>query len=88
MKANFNNCKKVFVGKGYQPQLYKWSPGCQTFQKNVGNIFNNGGNITPTFCDATDGSQGEDWVTTYVYNISLEDFMQKRKAYVSCGYVE
>lgn len=80
-----NNCKKVFVDKGYSPNLYLWSPGCPDFTKKrtVGKT-----NIPIIFCSATAGSQGQDWKTTYVYDLTLINNQQARLAYVECDYVE
>ena len=85
-----DNCKRVFVRKGYLPQLYKWSPGCTTYVPNAANKnkAGGGGNVTPSFCNATAGSQGQDWITTYVYNITVVDYQQQHSAYVECDYVQ
>ena len=82
------NQKKVFVGKGYLPQLYKWAPIPQTFTPSRINAGKGGGNVKPYFCNAKAGSQGQDWITTYVYNIAVIDFQQQHLAYVECDYVQ
>jgi len=88
MLPNRNNCRRVFVGKGYLPQMYKWSPGCPSFTPSGANIGKGGGNVKPYFCNATAGSQGQDWITTYVYNIAVVNYEQQRLAYVECDYVQ
>jgi hypothetical protein len=77
------NNKKVFVVKGFLPELYKWSPDSPTYNKKKPKQLN----IKPSFCNAIDGSQGEDWITTYVYNMTVINNKQARLAYVSCDYV-
>jgi hypothetical protein len=79
--------KKVFVQKTYSAQLYKWSPDTTIVKKNKDN--NNGkSNGKPYYCTATPNSQGEDWITTYCYNIVVLNGQQQRIAYVACDYVE
>jgi hypothetical protein len=80
-----NKCNRIFVDKGYTSNLYTWSPGCPDFTKKklIGD------NIRPiVYCSATAGSQGQDWVTTYVYDSSLINHKPARLAYVECDYVE
>ena len=74
--------KQVFVLKTYGAELYKWSP--------IPNNKNTKGleSKKPYFCTAFPGSQGEDWITTYCYNVVVVDGKQKRLAYVECDYVE
>ena len=74
--------KKVFTAKTYGAQLYKWSP--IPSDKKVSR-----GTEKPSFCNASPNSQGQDWITTYVYNISVApQGEQQRLAYVACDYVE
>jgi hypothetical protein len=73
--------KKVFTNKTFGAQLYKWSPLPTT--KNA-NLAHN----KPFYCTATAGSQGEDWITTYSYNITVVNGQQGHSAYVACDYVE
>lgn len=73
--------KKVFTKKTYGSQLYKWSP--LPFEKN--------GNVStekPFYCTATAGSQGEDWISTYSFDITVINGLQGHLAYVACDYVE
>jgi hypothetical protein len=80
-----NSCKRVFVDKGYNSNLYLWSPGCPDFTKKR----TIGKNIAPLiYCSATAGSQGQDWITTYVYDATIINNAQARLAYVECDYVE
>jgi len=80
--------KKVFVqNKG--AGLYLWSPDANSYSAKANNINNaNSRNQSPTYCNATGGSQGQDWVTKYVYTLSVIDYKQARLAYVECDYVE
>lgn len=73
--------KKVFTNKTYGAQLYKWSPEA---------VNKNGKMKTekPFYCAAFPGSQGQDWVTSYCYNITVVDGQQGHSAYVECDYVE
>lgn len=76
--------KKVYIQKSYGNQLYKWSPQPVNYDKKA-----QAGQITkPFFCDATPGSQGQDWITTYVYELTVVNSVQRRDAYVACDYVE
>ena len=73
--------KKVFTAKTYGAQLYKWSP--IPSEKKISR------SEKPSFCSASPNSQGQDWITTYVYNFSVTpNGEQQRLAYVACDYVE
>lgn len=64
-------------------QLYIWCPiddGKRATKNNAGN--------KKYFCNATPRSQGEDWVVTYMYTITVVDGIQQRNAYVECDYVK
>ena len=77
--------KKVFVqNKG--TGLYLWSPDAPNYSAKADSI--NAKNTKPTYCNAIAGSQGEDWVTTYVYTTGIIDYKPARFAYVECDYVE
>ena len=77
---------KVFTAKGYGVNLYKWSP--QSSDKKGGARISKAGKFQkPYFCNALPGSQGEDWITTYTYNIVILNGLQQRIAYVACDYV-
>lgn len=73
--------KKVFTNKTYGAQLYKWSPLPSNKPKM-------GGKEKPFYCTAVAGSQGQDWITTYSYNLIVVDSQQQHSAYVECDYVE
>lgn len=74
--------KKVFTQKTYGAQLYKWSP----IPSDKATLKNG---QRPYYCSATPGSQGQDWVTTYSYNLQVSPSgQQERIAYVECDYVE
>jgi hypothetical protein len=72
--------KKEFTLKTFGAKLYKWSP------------IPTSKSITPNkrqyYCNAVAGSQGQDWITTYSYNMVVVDSIQQRLAYVECDYVE
>jgi len=77
--------KKVFVqNKG--AGLYLWSPDANNYSAKVDNI--NSKNARPNYCNAIGGSQGDDWITTYVYDTALINYNPARLAYVECDYVE
>lgn len=74
--------KKVFTKKTYGAQLYKWSPIPTNKQVNKPTQ-------KPFFCSAKPNSQGQDWITTYVYDVVINsNNQQERSAYVACDYVE
>lgn len=74
--------KKVFTAKTYRAQLYEWSPVPSNKKLNRKPE-------KPFFCNATPNSQGQDWITSYVYNIVVTSKgEQERLAYVACDYVE
>jgi len=75
------NCSRVFVRKPYDKQLYKWSPPCddKKIKKQQQNV--------KFYCDALPRTQGEDWVVSYVYELTSSDGVQHRFAYVACDYV-
>lgn len=79
------NKRGTYGVKQYDASLYTWSPERGVYNKN-GNK-----EIHPTnknFCNATSGSQGEDWFTTYDYNIIIASGSVQRIAYVACDYVQ
>lgn len=76
------HCDKVYIRKSSGFDLYKWCPQPNDFGKKE-NI-----ERRPYFCDARPNSQGQDWKTTYCYNIVLINNVQKRMAYVACDYVQ
>lgn len=73
---------KIFIRKPADKYLYKWSP-IPTEKK----INERNGN-SKFFCNATPNSQGEDWVTTYVYELIIIKGIKRKEAYVECDYVE
>jgi len=83
IKAN-NNVGR-FTIKSYDNYLYTWSPETPTYDKN-----RNKNTIDKKYyCDAIPGSQGQDWITTYSYNIAIsQNGEQQRIAYVACDYVQ
>jgi len=75
--------KKVFTQKTYGSNLYKWSP-----LPNDNTKAKERGGKRPFYCNAIPYSQGQDWITTYSYNIAVVDGEQEKLAYVECDYVE
>lgn len=74
---------RTFVRKPYDKNLYKWSPQQDDKKakrrKQAGNVG----------CTAKPRSQGEDWIVTYVYELTLDSQNQvHRVAYVECDYVK
>lgn len=71
----------IFVRKTYGAKLYKWAPqkGDKTPKKQHPE--------NPYYCNATAGSQGQDWITTYCYNQVVTGIVISRYAYVACDYV-
>lgn len=77
--------KKVFTrNNGFQKggKLYKWSP--LPTDKRATKVDNS----RTFYCSATPRSQGEDWVVTYLYTITVIDGVQHRVGYVECDYVK
>lgn len=70
----------IFTRKTYGAKLYKWAP-VKNEKVKTGEI------DLPYYCDATQGSQGQDWITTYVYDQVLVNGNLARYAYVACDYV-
>ncbi len=66
--------------KTYQSYIYSWSP--DAFEKKGGH---SGG--VKYFCSATPNSNGEDWITSYCYNLLVVNSNQEKLAYVACDYV-
>jgi hypothetical protein len=83
-----SSCKKVFVLKQFTSDIYKWSPGCPDFSRKKLHDNRGSGKKNPVLCTAVAGSQGQDFVTTYVYDTAIIDYQQARLAYVECDYVE
>lgn len=65
--------------KTYSDFLYSWTP-----DENISKL---GSPVAQYYCDATPFSQGQDWISTYSYDVSVVDGVQKRSAYVACDYV-
>ena len=75
--------KKVFTLKSGGFDLYKWSPLPNDISKKKSVA-----GAKPYFCNATSGSQGQDWISSYCYTIFLNVGQQERLAYVECDYVQ
>jgi hypothetical protein len=78
--------KKVFVRKSGAngAGLYKWSP--DTSEKKAKK--DSGAGVGKYFCTTPIGSQGNDFITTYVYNVVILNGIGYRHAYVQCDYVK
>jgi hypothetical protein len=74
--------QRVFLQKSVGGQLYKWSPQPNDFSKKKKN------DNAPFYCDAVAGSQGQDWITTYMYNLEVVNSQQAHFAYVECDYIQ
>jgi len=77
--------KKVFIRKSGAngARLYKWSPDDTTkkARKKDGNF------KTKYYCSTPIGSQGNDLVVTYTYNVVIVGGQVTKAAYVQCDYV-
>jgi len=73
--------KKTLTRKPWTGYLYTWSP-------NVDNTKNLKSAKRKYFCTATPFSNGEDWITTYTYDLVVINGEQKKLAYVECDYVK
>ncbi len=79
--------KKQFSRKqGLQKggKLYKWSPGAQDKKAVRGSKAVN----SNYFCTTPNGSQGNDFISTYSYVIVVLNGQAHRTAYVQCDYVK
>ena len=70
-------------------ELYNWCPGPSNYNKslNGGRPNNKTKTISNNFCTATAGSQGIDFISTYVYNVVTINGEPSRIAYVECNYM-
>ena len=74
---------RPIFGRGpFDKNVYKWQPQTDVTKKRRG-----ASTVVPE-CTAEAGSQGEDWVGTYVYKIELIGVTTHRFAYVECDYVK
>lgn len=79
--ANKRGC---FGIKQYSSDLYTWCP--PTFDYHVA-VQQFQAIAQPAYCNAIPGTQGQDWVTTYDYNIAVGSDGIERVAYMACDYV-
>jgi len=71
--------------KTYTSDIYTWSPETNFNKKQSLPVLDE----NKTFCNASAGSNGEDWLNGYVYNVTLINFTTKQRiAYVACDYVQ
>lgn len=75
--------KLVFFRKPTSDILYTWSP-----DTSINKPVRKGNGRNAYFCTATPGSNGEDWISGYIYNLIVVDGKQKKLAYVECNYIE
>lgn len=78
--------KKIFVRKSGAngANLYKWSP--ETSDKKARK--DSGAAASRYFCTTPMGSQGNDFIVTYTYNVVVVAGQEQRHAYVQCDYVK
>lgn len=79
--------KKVFVRKSGAngANLYKWSPQDDAAKKAKKSA---GAARARYFCTTPLGTQGNDFIVTYTYNIVIVGANVERHAYVQCDYVK
>lgn len=74
--------------KQYNVELYTWSPEKYPFTDNKSRAsFGIQVIPIPIYCNALPGTQGQDWVTSYDYNIVVTSGAVQRLAYMACDYV-
>lgn len=79
-----NICKKRLITKPFSYNIYSWCPQPTNYNKTQNSRRNNN---SPYFCTAKAGTQGEDNISTYDYNVIIVDGAIKKLAYVACDYV-
>lgn len=77
---------KTFVRKGYGAEIYKWSVVDNKI--NADKALKKNNDKRPFYCTATPNSKGQDWVTTYTYDLVVVNSQQQHLAYVECDYVQ
>jgi hypothetical protein len=78
-----NKKERIFGRTPYGRTVYSWQPDT-SINKNT----RNSGRINLEGCTAIPYSQGEDYVTTYMYQIEIVNGLARRFAYVACDYVQ
>lgn len=73
--------KNRYVRKSYG-ELYSWCADKTIKKSNKSPV-----NIFTLGCTAVAGGRGEDWNTSYVYDVNLVDGITHKIAYVECDYV-
>jgi hypothetical protein len=68
-------------------ELYNWCPPPNEYNKSLNGDRQNNKTTTNNFCTATPGSQGIDFISTYVYNVVTINGQSSRIAYVECNYM-
>jgi len=78
---------RKYIEKTGGSYLYVWTPECEKVTSNV--LKSRRKNTTNNFCNAVAHSNGDDFITTYSYDLSYDNRQKEsRDAYVECGYVE
>jgi hypothetical protein len=71
----------VYITKGGGYNLYKWSPPPNQIKQKKAGAFK------PFYCAARAYTDGQDWVSTYSYDMYILNGQQARSPYVECDYV-
>ncbi len=71
--------------KTFNSALYTWSPDTSIVKRP--NPLSNQQTVI-SLCTAYPGTEGQDGITTYVYNIVIKPSGIQKIAYVACDYVE
>jgi hypothetical protein len=83
-----NICRKNLISKPLGYNIYKWCPQPTNYDKKQFGVNNDKPKTnTQNYCNATSGSQGFDFITTYSYNIVMYNGNINKLAYVACDYV-
>lgn len=79
--------KKIFIRKSGADgaNLYKWSPDTSDKKARKSSAI---GAVSNYFCTTPLGSQGNDFIVTYTYNVVILAGQEERHAYVQCDYVK
>lgn len=76
--------KDFYLNKNAGSTVFRWKPLPNQVSKKT-EVNSTQSNVV---CTAVAGSQGEDFITTYVYDLAIVDEKIAKLAYVECNYVE